>query len=39
MTDIMGDIIFDRNWEMVERNYSKDILGTLTEGVTGLNMV
>ncbi len=39
MTDIMGDIIFHRNWEMVERNYGKDILGILTEGVTGLNMV
>ena len=39
MSDIMGDITFHRNWNMMKSSENRELLGTLSKGVAGLNMV
>lgn len=39
MTDIMGDITFHRNWNMMDSTENRGLLKTLSEGVGGLNMM
>lgn len=36
--DIMGDITFHRNWNMLTSEENRDVLKTLNQGVGGLNM-
>ncbi|MCJ1244247.1 hypothetical protein MMC30_001445 [Trapelia coarctata] len=38
MFDIMGDIVFNRNWDMMAVEDNRPIIDTLTQGVSGLNL-
>lgn len=39
VNDIMGDITFHRNWNMLTSEENRDVLKVLNGGVGGLNMV
>jgi hypothetical protein len=39
VNDIMGDITFHRNWNMLTSDENRDVLQILNQGVGGLNMV
>ena len=39
MSDIIGDIVFNRNWNMMANEENRPIIDTLAQGVSGLNMV
>lgn len=38
-SDIMGDMTFNRNWNVMESEEHRGVLEILAEGVAGLNLV